>query len=195
MTASTADISVRVRFRDRLYPTASKIESQFGIKKDLLITQAAHESAWGESGLAKRDDNIFGMTVGTGWVEAGKPIASWPSREYSKYPPEKIRYWNKPGDIIEKMKDGKGGSILTVMIDFRVYGSWDESMLDWADHIVNSPIYHMAFLYAKEGDAGKFITAIAQAGYASDSRYASKLTGVYNDILHLPPISDPAKIV
>lgn len=189
MTDDNPETDVRIRFRNRLYPAALKIEETTGIKKEFLIAQAAHESGWGQSDLARRDNNLFGMTATEDWLAAGHPITTMPTREYSKYPPEKIRYWTRPGDVIEKMKDGKGGSVLKVMRDFRKYTNWDESMEDWADRISNLPLYKLAYSYAKEGDAEKFISAVAEAGYGSDPRYATKLTGVYHAVTQLPPFT------
>ena len=170
----------RARFKKRLLPVAEKIREEFGIPPDITITQAAHESNWGESQLARAAHNLFGVTVTESWIKNGREVYSVPSREYSKFPPEKIRYWNREGDIIDKRPDGHGGSILMVEIKFRKYKSWDESLDDWAGKIINEERYSKAYFYAKLGDTKEFFDELQKAGYATDPKYSDKLMGVYN---------------
>ena len=170
----------RVRFKKRLLPIAERIMEEFGIPPELIITQAAHESNWGESQLSRAADNLFGMTANESWIKNGRDIYSIASREYSKFPPEKIRYWNEQGDIIEKKTDGHGGSILMVEIRFRKYKSWDESVDDWAHKIANTERYKQAYFYAKLGSANDFFYELKKSGYATDPEYSEKLLNVYN---------------
>lgn len=175
----------KARFKKRLLPVAERIQEELGIVPMLAITQAAHESNWGESQLAKAADNLFGVTASESWVKNGRDVYSIPSREYSKHPPEKIRYWNREGDVIEKKPDGRGGSILMVEIQFRKYKSWDEALEDWASKIANDERYQKAYFYAKLGDAKEFFEELQKAGWASDPSYSNKLAGVYNVVLGL----------
>jgi flagellar protein FlgJ len=65
---------------------------------------------------------------------------------------------------------------------FRAYGSYAESIKDYASLLQNSPRY--APLFAQQLDAGGFARGLQQAGYASDPMYAAKLARVINsDVL------------
>lgn len=177
--------NAKARFKKRLLPVALRMQEEFGIIPDLAIAQAAHESNWGESQLARAAHNLFGVTASDSWIQNGRDVYSLPSREYSKHPPEKIRYWNREGDVIEKKSDGHGGSILMVEIKFRKYKSWDESIEDWAGKIATDERYSKAIFYAKLGDAAEFFDELQKAGYGTDPAYSSKLQNVYKVVLGL----------
>jgi flagellar protein FlgJ len=170
------------KFKQRLYPAALDVEERLGIGLNLMITQAAHESNWGESELARIADNLFGMTAGTEWQNSKKDIFTIHTKEYSKFPPAKIRYWNREGDIIEKKDDGHGGSILHINVDFRKYANWDESVADWAKKISNSERYEKAYRMAKLNLPDSFFFELQKAGYATDPSYATKLFNLYQDV-------------
>lgn len=168
------------------------IENQFGIKSNISLTQAAHESNWGISQLAIEGKNIFSITPGSSWISAinsgdvaikniptwsslGRPVIYFPTTEYSKLPPEKIRYWEIQGDITEKRNDGNGGSILTVKRYFRQYSNWAESAWDWARKIAKSERYKDAYEVSKTGAVDVYGLEMVKAGYATDPEYAKGL--------------------
>lgn len=138
------------------------------------MTQAAHESGWGNSGLTQKANNLFGYTANDSWKG---DVLSMPTTEYSNYPPDKVRYWNKPGDIASK-EPFKTGSKLTVIVGFRKYENWDESCKDWARNISSLPRYSAAYQLARVGDLEGYARAVQLAGYASDPAYASALVAV-----------------
>ena len=175
----------RIRFKKRLLPIAETVREEYGIEPLLCVTQAAHESNWGESQLARVADNLFGMTATQSWYDLKKDVYPIGTREYSKFPPEKIRYWNRSGDIISKVSDGNGGSILMVEVDFRKYKNWDESVADWANKIATKERYKQAYYYAKTGDAKDFFASLQAGGWATDPNYALKMMGVYDVVLGL----------
>lgn len=175
-------MDIKTQFKRRLYPVALDIEEALSIPPDFCITQAAHESNWGASELARIAENIFGMTAGAEWVNQGKPVFSIKTKEYSKLPPEKIRYWNREGDIKDKKEDGKGGSILMVEVDFRKYGNWNESMMDWANKISTDERYSKAYEMAKLGIPDAFFYELQSAGYATDPLYGVKLFNLFQEV-------------
>lgn len=161
------------RFIDRLWPIALQIKNEFGIHPPILITQAAHESRWGESELTDDANNLFGMT-GDDWWAQGKPVLTMKTWEESAKEPDQIRYWSRPGDIIEKKINPKGGSILTVLRPFRMYATWDESVRDWVSLLIR-PRFAKALAAARSGDIKAFAKEMQAAGYATDSNYEAKL--------------------
>lgn len=191
-------LKTKIRFKNRILVPALQVKSIYGFNELICVTQAAHESNWGESQLSRVADNLFGMTSNKSWEDAKREIYKIQTKEYSKFPPEKIRYWNRPGDIVEKRSDGKGGSILMVEVDFRKYRSWDDSVMDWAEKIASEPRYVNAFFHSKADNPKEFFQALHSAGYATDPDYAQKLLSVYEVVKNLPeeePKNEDARIV
>lgn len=183
-------LPTKIRFKKRLLPIAEKIREEYGIDPDLCITQAAHESNWGESWLARAADNLFGMIATPSWLEAKKEVYPIASKEYSKHPPSQIKYWSRPGDVIEKRDDGNGGSILMVEVVFRKYRSWDDSVRDWAEKITTKTRYAQAYNHAKINDADGFFESL-QGNWATDPNYALKLKAMYKFVQSLPNDESP----
>ena len=118
-----------------------------------IVTQAAHESNYGRSGLAVKSNNLFGIKAGSSWV--GR-FDTWPTYE-----------------VI-------GGKEVQVQAKFRKYSSWTESVRDWAELIMRR--YPKAYSAALDHDARTFFNELQKGGYATDPSYASKLVGVYQSI-------------
>lgn len=157
-------------------PLAKIIEGAMQIPMILPITQSAHESNFGNSELSSRDNNYFGMTRGDVW--AGE-VSTWPSTEFSKLPPDKIKYWNHEGDILSKRDDGKGGTILRIGIDFRKYPSALDSFSDWGKHI--ETLYPLAYAAAKQNDLVGFFTEVGKK-YGTDGHYTASCLDVLKTI-------------
>ncbi len=175
-------------------PLAAEEQARTGIKQIITLTQSAHESNWGQSGPTKKANNLFGVMVGNKYIEAvvnktplsaipnwsanGKPVVEMQTREWSKFSPEKIRYFERPGDIISKKPDGKGGTWLMVNRLFRSYETWKESIVNWADEKV---LPHAAEP-ALAGDLAAYATTMKTFGYATDPNYPILLVGVSKTI-------------
>ena len=140
----------RPDFLKRISPLAKVIEVQLGIPLDITVTQAAHESNWGSSGLTKSANNLFGMT-GESWKAAKKPVVEMPTDEYVN------------------------GKFVSVKRPFRKYDSWLESCKDWANNIATTPRYASAYQAARAHNSQLFFTLVAAAGYATDPNYGQKL--------------------
>jgi flagellar rod assembly protein/muramidase FlgJ len=116
-----------------------------GVLASITIAQAALESGWGESGLAKTGNNLFGI----------KADSRWPGQTLTMNTKEFIK-----------------GQWVVVPALWRKYPSWQASMEDHAAFLRRNPRYKACFLCAT---ASAFAKALLQAGYATDPEYANKL--------------------
>jgi flagellum-specific peptidoglycan hydrolase FlgJ len=81
--ATPADIDDELRFLRLMKPIAENVYHNKGIKTIITISQAALESNWGISRIAREANNLFGMTAGSGWT--GETIIGEKSRKFRKY--------------------------------------------------------------------------------------------------------------
>lgn len=162
-------------FVAKIGPVAAQIKAAWGIQPRLLAVQAAHESAYGTSGLTRVANNLFGMTAGS-WVEKSLPVVWLPTWEWTKFEPEKIRKWQYEGDILEKRASAHGhGTDVKVNRPFRAYQNWLASAMDWARMIMTMPRFAPAKDKALQDDVGQFAAALQACGYATDPWYRDKL--------------------
>ncbi|MGB3068306.1 MAG: glycoside hydrolase family 73 protein [Ottowia sp.] len=121
-----------------------------GVPASISIAQAALESAWGESGLAKTGNNLFGIKADSRWR----------------------------GEILTlQTKEFIRGQWVVVPAKWRKYASWQESIDDHAAFLKQNPRYQPCFQCLK---AEAFAQALAKAGYATDPGYADKVIGLMN---------------
>lgn len=130
----------------------------------VLLAQAILESANGNSALAKRANNHFGIKKGVGWN----------------------------GDVMEfNTREYKGGQWVTVKAPFRKYATVTDSFRDRNEFLKRNPRYAKHGVFAPRLDAFGQCNAIHQAecdctveeeaksifraGYATDPEYADKL--------------------
>ncbi len=129
----------------RLTPSAVESQRKFGVPASITIAQAALESGWGESGLARAGNNLFGIKADSRW--RGETL-TLNTREFIK------------------------GQWMVVPAKWRKYASWQASIDDHAAFLKQNPRYKACFLCTT---AAAFAQALAQAGYATDPDYANKL--------------------
>lgn len=129
----------------RLTPGAVASAKASGVPASITIAQAALESAWGESGLTKAGNNLFGIKADSLW--RGQTLAM-NTKEFIK------------------------GQWVVVPALWRKYPSWQASMEDHAAFLRRNPRYKACFLCTT---ASAFAKALLQAGYATDPEYANKL--------------------
>lgn len=144
----------REEFIADLYPAARRVAQQTGMSWELILAQAAQETGWGQR-MLPGTNNVFNI----------KADASWDGPR---------RTFNVPEFI-----DGRR---VNVDADFRVYGSYDESLRDRMAFLRDNPRYARAGLFA-QGTAGDFqaeARALQRAGYATDPRYAEALVETFN---------------
>lgn len=123
----------------------SKVPASF------TIAQAALESSWGESGLAKSAMNLFGVKADQAWQG---PTIALPTREFV---PASSRW-------------------IRVSASWRKYPSWADCLADHAQFFIVNQRYATAFRHTDNAEA--FAMAIAAAGYATDPQYAAKIIAV-----------------
>ena len=63
----------RKAFFERYAAAAIEEQKRYGIPASVTLAQMAVESGYGESSLAKQDNNYFGIKASKSWLNAGKP--------------------------------------------------------------------------------------------------------------------------
>ncbi len=118
------DTSSQQAFISAIAPGAAAAHSRYGVPASVTIAQAIDESGWGQSALAIRDHNLFGIK-GTG--PAGSDAL--PTREY------------------------ENGRWVTVTAQFRVYHNVAESIADHSKLLATGPSYQHAMANRHHADA------------------------------------------
>ena len=132
-------------FLDALLPAARECHRVSGIPASFTLAQAALESGWGASKLAKSGCNLFGVKADKSWTGA---VTFLPTREFVN------------------------GKPVTVQARWRCYKNWLECMLDRAAFFRKNRRYAACF---QETTGEGWARAVAKAGYATDPQYAEKL--------------------
>jgi flagellum-specific peptidoglycan hydrolase FlgJ len=114
-TTGVPDTASQQAFISQIAPGAMAAQARYGIPAAVTIAQAIEESGWGQSVLAVRDHNLFGIK-GTG--PAGADMQ--PTREY------------------------QNGSWLTQTAAFKVYHNVAESIADHSQLLATGPSYQQA---------------------------------------------------
>jgi len=157
MAAPTAAQAVdQQRFIDMAGESARPSQSEYGVPASVTIAQAILESGWGESGLAKKAKNYFGMKCHDG--ETG-PIA---------VDCVKTDTWECDA---KNCWDTKAW--------FRVYDSVADSFSDHGRNLHENSRYAKAFDHTDDADA--FIREVHKAGYATDPKYTDKIIGLMKE--------------
>lgn len=132
-------------FISKIAPMAIDDYKKTKVLPSLTIAQAILESGWGESALATKANNLFGIKAGSSWT--GK-VYNVNTQEYY---------------------DGK--TAVTVSAYFRVYDDWSGSIKDHSD-LLQTTRYKQVLAATSYKEACE---AIYVAGYATDPNYTSKL--------------------
>lgn len=138
-------------FIERISPYAQELQASYGVLPSIIIGQAILESNWGQSQLAEKYNNLFGIKA---------------YGDQKKVNLETKEYINEVWIVIQG--------------DFRVYDTWEESMSDhtrlFVDGVDWDPSLYENVLLAKNyKDAAN---ALQEAGYATDPTYAEKVIHV-----------------
>lgn len=134
-----------------LAPHAKELQSGHGVLPSIILGQAILESNWGESTLASRYHNLFGIKA---------------YGNQKKVNLETKEYINGEWDMIQG--------------DFRVYDSWEQSMDDHTQLFIqgvdwDSSLYEKVIMATNYQEAAQ---ALQAAGYATDPTYAQKIIQV-----------------
>ena len=141
-------------FMSKHWESARAASEATGIPARFLLAQAALESGWGRQEIKSADGaasfNLFGIKAGRNW--SGR-VAETMTTEYT------------------------GGTPSKMTERFRAYGSHAESFRDYANLLLNNPRYSQVLA---QQDAAGFARGLQRAGYATDPKYADKLTNIIN---------------
>jgi hypothetical protein len=122
---------------------------KYGVIASMTIAQAILESGWGESGLTKAANNLFGIKADSRWV-GEKQL--WNTAEYNA-----------------------DGSKYYIDAYFRKYENWEESILDHGKFFVDNPRYHNLLGLTDYKEVCRLVRA---DGYATDPEYGNMLIGI-----------------
>jgi flagellum-specific peptidoglycan hydrolase FlgJ len=114
-TSGVPGTAAQQAFISQVAPGAMAAQVRYGIPAAVTIAQAIEESGWGQSALAVRDHNLFGIK-GTG--PAGSDLL--PTHEY------------------------ENGQLVTQSAAFKVYHNVAESIADHSQLLANGPSYSQA---------------------------------------------------
>lgn len=141
-------------FLMRMKQHAQQASRATGIPARFLLGQAALESGWGKHEIRAADGrqsfNLFGIKAGKGWKGPSMEVMT---TEYT------------------------GGVPHKVLQKFRAYSSYTEAFQDYANLMQGNRRY--AAVLGQRDSAG-FAQGLQRAGYATDPRYADKLTSILN---------------
>ena len=142
-------------FVERLAPMAQRVGEKLGIDSRVLLSQSALETGWGQKVLQCPDGsssfNFFNIKADASWTGA---VVKVPVIEY------------------------QNGVAVREWANFRAYSSPEESFTDYAKFISDNPRYQQAL--ACGDDPRAYVKALADAGYATDPRYAQKVLAVFD---------------
>ncbi|MGX7237981.1 glycoside hydrolase family 73 protein [Enterococcus phoeniculicola] len=138
-------------FIKRLAPHAQELQEGYGILPSIVLGQAILESNWGQSSLASKYNNLFGM-----------------------------KSFGDEKKVNLETKEFINEEWIVIQGDFKVYNSWEDSMDDHTMLFVNgvtwNPGQYEKVLMAKNyKQAAK---ALQDGGYATDPTYAQKIIEV-----------------
>ena len=63
----------KTAFFEKYAAAAMEEQRRYGIPASVTLAQMAVESGYGESSLAKQDNNYFGIKASKDWINSGKP--------------------------------------------------------------------------------------------------------------------------
>ena len=139
-------------FVNRVWPYAVEAGNRLGVPAQFVVAHGALESAWGKSEIRLADGspsyNLFGVKAGRNWQG---PTVDVTTTEYV------------------------GGVAQTSVERFRVYGSYGEAFNDYARLLSGNSRFSSVL---GQQDGAGFANSLQQSGYATDPRYADKLSRI-----------------
>jgi flagellum-specific peptidoglycan hydrolase FlgJ/uncharacterized protein YraI len=127
---------------------------EYGVPPSVTMAQAILESGWGRSSLAAVDRNYFGIKCFNG----------------------KYGTLANGCHVYKTNECTKAGKCFATTATFRTYASMANSFRDHGNFLRVNSRYKPAFAYTK--NANRFIWKVWKAGYATDPKYYTKITGI-----------------
>lgn len=142
------------QFLRNIIPAAQNVARGKDIYTSVMIAQAALESGWGTSTLSKAPNhNLFGVKGS----------------------------YNGQSVNMQTLEDSGGQNYYSIQANFRKYPSYQESLEDYADKIVNgisgAPLFYSGAWKSKT-NSYQDATAYLTGRYATDTAYGSKLNRI-----------------
>ncbi|EAK9487955.1 GW domain-containing glycosaminoglycan-binding protein [Listeria monocytogenes] len=138
-------------FLNELSPRAQEIQEKHGILTSITLAQAILESDWGQSGLAQKGNNLFGVKG-----KSPQPMVTMTTKEFV---------------------DGKW---IEINANFRKYKDWNESLDSHAELFLKGTSWNKDKYNGviAADDYKKAAQELQSAGYATDPDYAEKLINI-----------------
>lgn len=175
-TGNISEFDQPLEFVQKLWPLAERTAIKLGVPTEVILSQAALETGWGQYITAngrQSSFNLFNIKADPDW--SGKRM-------------EKVSMEYAHGKPIQQKSS------------FRAYDSFEQSFNDYADFIQNSPRYKNALdkirkmeqsLHGSYKESYKesnqvplaskvYINTLHQSGYATDPDYSAKVLRVLN---------------
>lgn len=142
-------------FVQQLLPMAREAAQRIGVTPEVILSQAALETGWGQFIIDKSNGrsshNLFNIKADSRWQGEH---ASTRTMEY------------------------RDGVAVKEQAQFRSYDNYQDSFNDYVDFLQTQPRYQNAL--KQTHDPERFIEGLHKAGYATDPDYADKIKRIMN---------------
>lgn len=143
-----------------IWSVAERTARRLGVATKALVAQAVLETGWGRHvircGDGASSNNLFNIKAHNGWQGPAVKVST-------------VEY--------------RDGIARRELASFRAYESLEDSFEDYARFIESNPRYRKALEAAADAEA--YVRELQRAGYATDPKYAEKITR----IMHSPVLS------
>ncbi|MFD1007345.1 flagellar assembly peptidoglycan hydrolase FlgJ [Oceanisphaera ostreae] len=147
-------------FVKRLMPAAVEAGKRMGLPPEAMLAQAALETGWGKKIIGPKNSdsshNLFGIKADNSWKAEKKWVNTL---EYEQ------------------------GIAVKVKAPFRSYESFNDSFNNYVDFLHENPRYGNAL--QQTGSPKQYFKELQQAGYATDPKYADKLSSIFDTVTRL----------
>lgn len=145
----------RESFVQKLVPTAQRLQKEYGVLASVSLAQAMVESDFGQSQLAANYYNLFGVKAAA----------------------------DDPNGVDLETKEYVNNEWVTIVDRFKVYKSWEDSLVKHAELIFygtswNAKQYQAVF---EAKDYQSQARGLQSSGYATDPDYADKLIAMIEE--------------
>lgn len=151
-------------FVNAVLPHAKAAAQALGVNPLLLTAQAALETGWGKfvirDGSGTSTHNLFNIKADSRWSGERAQVNT-------------LEYQN--------------GVAVKERAQFRSYGSFAESFLDYVAFLKNNPRYEQSLAVA--GADEEFVAGLQRAGYATDPQYAQKVLTIAQQLRADPALA------
>lgn len=152
-------------FARDIWPHAERAGRRLNVAPEAIVAQAALETGWGAHVMPDRRGessfNLFGIKAGGGWQ----------------------------GDKVSRQTlEFENGVPRPQNAQFRAYADVAATFDDYTEFLIDNPRY--SSVSGHGADVAGFASALQSSGYATDPRYADKLTDVLNGPTMQSVISD-----